>query len=148
MPIKNDIEKQLKEALKKKNEVVISTLRLILASIKNYEIEQKRRELDDQDIIKVLKREAKKRHESIEAYHQGGRNELADQEQRELDVIKTYLPAEMSAEEIRRVVKKIIEDKSEPVNFGMIMGETMKQLGQAADGKLVSQIVKEAITNR
>jgi len=148
VPIKNDIEKQLKEALKKKNEVVISTLRLILASIKNYEIEQKRRELDDQDIIKVLKREAKKRHESIEAYHQGGRNELADQEQRELDVIKTYLPAEMSAEEIRRVVKKIIEDKSEPVNFGMIMGETMKQLGQAADGKLVSQIVKEAITNR
>ncbi len=144
----NDIEKKLKEAIKKKNEVEISTLRLVLAAIRNYQIEKRPLELTEDDCLQVLKREAKKRHEAIEAYCLGGRNELADREEQELDIIKKYLPAELSDEQIKQIIIEIVTRTggANAVNFGQIMGEAMKQCGGQADGKKVSQIVKEVLS--
>jgi len=147
--IQNDIKKQLSNAQKQKNEVAISTLRLALASIKNHQIELKKEEISDDEIVKVLKKEAKKRNESITAYKKGGRDEMADREQQELDIIKTFLPAEMGADEVRQIVGRVIEQQggTAAVNFGQVMGEVMKQTGGKADGKLVSQIVKETLAS-
>ncbi|MBU0707777.1 GatB/YqeY domain-containing protein [Patescibacteria group bacterium] len=148
MSIRDKIQKELKVAQKQKNEVVISTLRLVLASLKNYEIEHKNEAINDDILIKILKKEAKKRAESITAFTTGGRNELAQHEQQELDIIKTYLPPEMTTEEVKKVVDQVITDleKTENVNFGMVMGEVMKRLGSGAPGQVVSQIVKAALT--
>ncbi len=149
MSILNDIEQKLKEAQKQKNEVAISTLRLILASLKNFEIANRNQEVNDETLIKVLKKEEKKRKESIEAYRKGGRNELAEREWQELDIVQGFLPPEMSTDDIRAIVDKVIAGLGGPaaVNFGQVMGETMKQIGSQASGQTVSQIVKKALAD-
>ncbi|MDD5342440.1 MAG: GatB/YqeY domain-containing protein [Patescibacteria group bacterium] len=145
MPIRSEIEKKLKTAQKQKQEIVISTLRLVLAALKNYEIDHRSETIDDDTMVKILRRELNKRQESIEAFRRGGRNELADKEQQEVEIIKSFLPPEMTADEIRAVVQKVIDDKggSAGVNYGQVMGETMKKIGSAAPGKVVSQVVKD-----
>ena len=150
MAIAKDIEKKLKEAQKQRNEVEVSTLRLILSALKNYEIAHQREPLTDEAIQKVIKTEARKREEAIAAYKAGGRNELAEREQQELEILKTLLPAELSAEEIRLAVQAVISESQDPaaLNFGRIMGAAMKRVGPRASGTLVSQIVKEQLAKR
>ena len=147
MAIAKDIEKKLKDAQKQRNEVEISTLRMLLSSLKNYEIANKREPLTDEAVMKVIKTETRKREESITAYKAGGRNELAEREQQELEILKTFLPAELSTEEIRQIVQSVIDESADPagLNFGRVMGETMKRVGPRGPGNVVSQVVKEQL---
>jgi len=145
--IAKDIEKKLTAAQKQRNEVEISTLRLLLSALKNYEIANKREPLTDEAVMKVIKTETRKREESIAAYKAGNRNELAEREQQELEILKTFLPAELSTEEIRQIVQSVIDENRDParLNFGRVMGETMKRVGPRGSGNLVSQVVKEQL---
>ena len=143
------IKEDLKEALKAGDGFRVGTLRMVLSSLHNKEIEKKGKgqepKLTEEETIEVLMSEAKKRKESIEAYLKGNRSDLADKEKKELEIITIYLPKQLSEEEIKKIVQETIQKigaQSEK-DFGKAMGEVMKELKGKADASLVSQIVKE-----
>lgn len=131
------------KALKGKDIVKAGTLRLLKSAIKNEEISQKRSS-DDEMVLKVLAQEAKKRKDAMAAYKKGGRQDLVDQEQQELDIITQYLPEQMGEEEVRQKVKEQIEQIPDcgPTDMGKIMGMVMKELKGKADGAMVKKVVQ------
>lgn len=141
MNFKNQLDNELKEAMIAKNEARVSLLRMIKSSIKNVEI-AKGHELDDQEVLGVLEKEAKQRKDSIAQFESGGRTDLAAREKSELEIIEGYLPEKMTEEEIREVVKKKVSELGGQ-DFGRIMGACMGELRGKADGALVQKIVKE-----
>jgi len=147
MSLLSQLEADLKQAMLARDSELVGLLRMLKSALKNEMIAQRTEDLSDENVIKILKREAKKRQEAINLYIKGGRKELAEVEERELTIIKKYLPAEMSEEQIREVVNQVISDRGEvnPSQFGQIMGATMKKVGSAAAGVLVSKIVKEVL---
>ena len=144
--LQEKIESDFKQALKEKRELELSTLRMLKASFKNEEI-RKREELTDEEILKLVKTETKKRKESIESYKQGGRDDLAAKEAEELEFLQRYLPEQVSEEEIKKIVTETIQNLSEMdrQNFGKVMGEVMDRLKGQAEGQLVSKLVKEEL---
>jgi len=141
------ISKDLTTAQKEKNELVLSTLRMVKSAIGYAKIEKRKKEMDDEDVIAVLKSEVKKRKDSISAYEEGKRKDLADKEKAELAIIKKYLPQEASQEEIRAVVEAIIEETEADSmkDFGRVMATAMKKLEGRADGNAVKTIVREIL---
>lgn len=145
------IKKDLIAALKDKDKVRVSTLRLIEAVLKNKEIAKrgqgKPTEFSDDEIVQILSFEAKKRKEAIEAFQKGGRADLAEKESKELEIIKKYLPAQLSGEEIEKEVKSAIAElkPSGPSDFGKLMGFLSKKLKGRADGKTISEILKKEL---
>ena len=140
------IQNDLKTALKERNELQVSTLRLSLSEAHNRQIE-KQAELVDEDIVGVLRKEVKKRQESIEAYEKGGRQELADKESKELIILSKYLPQEMSPEELGKIVKETIDEVGAqgPSDFGKVMGVVMNKVKGRIDGSKVSDAVKKLL---
>ena len=136
------LKQDLTEAQKNKDSVRTSVLRLMLSEIHNADIEIKAsgKEMSEDDLNKVLLREAKKRRESIEAYKTGGREDLVAEESAELKVIEEYLPEQISQEEIEKVVQEVVSANA-GANFGEIMKQSMAKLQGKADGKVVSQVV-------
>ncbi len=141
--IKTDSDK----ALKKKDNIKVSTLRILLSEIHNKQIGKQTDRLSDEEIVKVIRQQAKQRQEAITAYKQGKRDDLVQKESKELDVLSKYLPQEMPAEEIEKIVKQIIEDLgvSGPEGFGKVMSEAMKRISGQAEGSKVAEIVKKLI---
>lgn len=156
------IQNDLKTALKEKNELVVSVLRMIVAAIKNQEIEKRTKfsktvkdileleklsKLTEEEILEAVGREAKKRKEAIGEFRKGNREDLASKEERELKIIEKYLPEQLSEEEIKREIDKIIEEvKPEGIkDFGKIMGLLMIKIKGRADGKLAGELLKEKL---
>ncbi len=148
MTIEEQIKNQLKDALKEKNAELATSLRQLLSAIKNEAIALMKKDegLSDEEVIGVLKREKKKREDSILLYREGGRGDLVEKEQKELELINKFLPAEMSDEEIKTVVDKVIAEADDK-SFGKIMGQVMKEVGDRADGSRVKKIVEEVINS-
>ncbi len=143
MTIQTKIETDLTEALKEKKEFDCSVLRMVKSAFHNKEIEKKS-ELKDEDIIEILRHEIKSRKDSVIDYEKGGRKDLAEKEEKEIALIKKYLPAELSEEEIKKVVLEAIKQLGAgPKDFGKVMGQAMGKLKGQADGNMVSKIVKE-----
>jgi len=141
------INEDLKKAMREKDVEKLSTLRMILADLKNKMIEIKEREnLADEKVLEVLKSSIKKRKDSIELYEKGNRQELADKEKQEIEIIKKYLPEQMDDEMIEKIVKEIVGSSSDK-NFGKIMGQVMGKTKGQADGNKVSEIVKKVLSN-
>jgi len=141
------INEDLKTAMREKDAEKLSTLRMILADLKNKMIEIKEREsLADDKVLEVLKSAIKKRKDSIELYEKGDRQDLADKEKEEIEIIDKYLPEQMSDEEIEKIVKEIVDSSSDK-NFGKIMGQVMSKTKGQADGNKVSEIVKKVLSN-
>lgn len=149
MDLKEEISKEMTRAMKEKEETKVSVLRMLMAAIKNREIELKR-ELKDDEVLQVLENQSKKRKESVEQYKKAGREDLAKKEEIELEIIKKYLPEKMSGEEIKKVVEEIVrEEKPEGMkDFGKIMGKAMARLKGKADGEKVSEVVREVLKER
>ncbi len=145
--LKQDIEQQIKEALKGGDQVRLSTLRLLLAAIKNEEIAQQR-EATDEDVVAVVQKQIKQRKESIEAFTKGGREELAAKERQELEILNKYLPQQFSEEEVKKMVQEVISQlpEEERKNFGKVMGAVMARVKGKAEGNLVSRLVKENLS--
>lgn len=144
MPLAESLNQDLTQALKAKEALKIEVLRMLMASLKNEQINNKKEKLSDEEVLKILKREAKKREESIKAYTQGGRDELADKEKQELEILQKYLPEQLSEEDILKKIKTI-KEKTGLDQFGPLMGKVMSELGAQADGSLVQKLLKQEL---
>jgi uncharacterized protein YqeY len=145
--LKDQIQSDLKTAMIAKNEEGLSTIRMLKSALQYFEIQKGGAgyEATDEDVIEVVGREIKKRKEAIEMYEKGGRAELAEKESRELELLKGYLPQQLSEEEIRDIVKNAISQTgaSSIQEMGKVMGAIMPLTKGKADGQVVSQIVRE-----
>lgn len=141
------IEKDLKEALVKKEKVRLSTLKLLMAAFQNKEIElrAKNEKINEALVIEIIRKETKKRKEAIVLYEKGDRMDLVDKEKAELKILEDYLPQELAEEEIRKVIQHKIKELGVGANFGKLMGEVMKALAGQADGQKISSLVKEEL---
>lgn len=143
------IEQDYYLAKKNKEQEKINTLRLLIASIYNKEIEKraKNAKLEDKDILDIIRKEVKKRKEAIFLFKKGKREDLATKEEKELEILVSYLPKELEGEKIKEIINKKIKEM--PVvqmsDFGKIMKEVMKELKGQAEGKKVADMVREAI---
>ncbi len=124
-----------------------STIRMLEAAIKNAEIDKRGQELAEADILAILQRQVKQRRESIEQFRQGGREDLAEQEELEIGIIEHYLPAQLSRDEIEARARAVIEQvgASGPGDRGKVMGMLMRELRGEADGSLVNAVVGELL---
>ncbi len=140
MTLLNVLQDEMKAAMKAHDQARLDALRLMVSAIRYVEVDTPN--LTDEQIVEVLKKEAKKRREAIEAYKAAGRDEAAVQEQYELTLIEEYLPKMMSEDELRIKVKAVM-DANKYDNFGLAMNAVMKEIGKAAEGGMVAKIVKE-----
>lgn len=136
------IDEDLKNAQKEKDSVKVSTLRLLKAAMHNLSIE-KRQRLKEQDIITVIRKEVKQRRDSIEKFGQGNRQDLVDKEKRELDILKGYLPKELSREELLVIIRESIAESGakDTGDMGRVMKLVMAKAAGRSDGKTVSSLV-------
>jgi uncharacterized protein YqeY len=149
--LKNQLKKDLTESIKAQNPVVSGTLRMALTAVTNEEVSGKEsRELTDAEVLSVLTKEAKKRRESVDAYMQANRKDLADKESAELVVLEKYLPAALSETELEEIISKAITEANNQGATGMkAMGIVMKiiqpQTVGRVDGTLLANKVKEKL---
>ena len=153
MSLREKINEQFNIALKSKNKTLISTLRLILAAIKERDIanrtSEKKDPVKDAEIIKVLRRLKKQRQESADLYKKGARQELFEAEQSEIKIIDTFLPKQLSEEETRKICKDVIESLETPSikDMGKIMGLLKKKYSDTIDFSKVNIIVKGLLSS-
>jgi uncharacterized protein YqeY len=143
--IKDQIENDLKEALKAKDQLRADTLRMLKSRLKNEEI-AKQKEFSEEEIMPLIQSEIKRRKDSVEAYKQGNRQELADKEQKEIDILQKYLPEQLSEDEVRKIIAQALTDQAlTAADFGKAMAQVMPKLKGKADGALVSKLLKEKL---
>jgi len=142
------IRTDLNAAIRQRDKLRCSVLRLALANIKNAEIAQQKT-LDDAGILTVLTKEAKQRRESIEAFEKGNRQDLVEQEKAELVILLQYLPEQMSREEIVAVARKVIDEvgAAGPSDKGKVMSQLMPQMKGRAEGQEVNAVVLELLSS-
>lgn len=143
MSLLQNIENDFKNALKNKEEVKLSTLRMLKSALHNKEIEERKEVLDEQEIISIIQKELKKRQDSITAYKTANRQELVAREEQEAEILATYLPAMMSAEEVAKIVDEVMVSGQD--NFGLIMKDVMAKTKGRADGQVVQALVKQKL---
>jgi uncharacterized protein YqeY len=144
------IAADLKDAMRKRDETRLRTLRSVRSAAMNLEIELRtkgRTDLTDDEVVTVLQKQAKQRRDAIDQYDAGGRKDLSDREREELEIIESYLPAQLSDEEIRSAVTTILLSvgASSPGDMGKVMGPAMKELRGKADGRRVQEVVRELL---
>jgi len=150
--MRDALNQALKESMRAKDERAVSTLRLILAALKDRDIAARSKGnsdgIPDDEVLQMLQSMVKQRRESISMYEQGGRLELAEREQQEIDVIQRYLPKQMSDEEIAEEVSKLIAEMeaSGLKQMGAVMGELRARFAGQMDFAKASPIVKQALT--
>ena len=148
MSLKEKLQNDLTGAMRARDEIRSSTIRMILTSIKNEEVAGKEaRDLSDAEIITVLSREAKKRREAAEAFEQAGAKDRADQERAEGGIIAEYLPAQLSESEIKELIAAVIAETgaNSTAQMGLVMKSLQPKTAGKADGGLVSSLVKAAL---
>lgn len=150
MTIQEQIIADIKEAMKAKEQDRLLVLRSLKAKLMEKEISERKggeAKLTDEQAVEVLMKAAKQRKESIDQFEEGGRQDLVENEKKELALIEQYLPEMMSEEEVRKVVQKKIKalSASGPEHMGKVMGPLMGQLKGKAEGSMVSRIVKEEL---
>lgn len=150
MALKQRITDDIKAALLGGDRFVGETLRNLKAAILNEEVAQNKRDegLDDTTIEQIIAREVKKRTESIKMYEQGGRADLAENEQNEIDVIKVYLPEQLGENEVRAIVEAAVQQlgANGMSDMGKVIGVVKSKVGNTADGALVAKLVKEVLS--
>lgn len=144
--LKEKLMEDYKEALRQRDTVKVSTLRMLRAVIHNAEID-KGDELRDEEVVKVIQSEVRKEREALEAFERGGREDLAADARRRIEILESYLPRMLSEDEIREAALKVIEEVGalSPKDMGKVMSKLMPQLKGRADGSLVSRVVRELL---
>ena len=142
MSIREQILADIKEAMKAKDEFKRDTLRTLNAALKQVEVDQ-RIEMTDEVVLQLLQKEIKKRADSVELYLKGAREDLAKKEQSEIELIKAYLPAQLSDDELKDKIKSIIEKVGK--NLGAVMKMAKDEIGASAEAKRRSMIAKELL---
>ncbi|MGC9046758.1 MAG: GatB/YqeY domain-containing protein [Minisyncoccia bacterium] len=142
----------LNESLKSKQDLKVSVLRMALAAIHNKEIEKRSsgagEQLNDEEIINILRSEIKKRKDAIELYLQGGRKDLADKEAAEIKILELYLPQPLTKEEVENIIEKVlVNNQLNQKTFGKIIGLVVKEVKGRFDAKEISKMLQERINN-
>lgn len=162
MSLKEIIQADLKKAMQNRDSLKLSVLRMVMAAVFNKEKEKRAKlvkqgqvldkvdemsKLFDKEIIQVISSEAKKRKDSIEQYQKGNREDLVEQEEEELKILKNYLPEQMAEDKIRKIIKETIEKTgaNSSQDIGKVMGVVMSQFKGRADGNVVNKIVQEEL---
>jgi uncharacterized protein YqeY len=141
--LKDQIQNDLADAMRNKQEIRKSALRMLIAAIKNTEIEA-RKPLDDAGVVTVIQKQVKQRRESIVEFQKGNRQDLVEKESAEAEVLETYLPEQADPAEIEAAARKLIAETgaSGPRDLGKVMPTLTKQFAGRADGRAISDIVK------
>ena len=153
MELRKKINDEFNSALKSKNKILVSTLRLILAAIKERDIEnrtsEKKEEVKDPEIVKVLRKMKKQRQDSIDLYKKGERQELLEAEQAEIKIIDAYLPKQLGDEETKKICKEVIESlgATSMKDMGKIMGSLKQKYSDTIDFSKVNIIVKGLLSS-
>lgn len=147
MNLKEKFTTDLKESMKSKDEVKVSTIRFLMSAIHNVEIE-KGKDMVDEDIVTIIQKQVKQRRESIEGFKKGNRLELVEKEKREMEILQKYLPEQISSSDIELMVYKAIKDtsSSKMTDMGKVMGKLSGELKGKADMGLVSKLVREKLS--
>ena len=150
MSLKNQIEEKLNKALKEKDKNIYPTLRLIVSAIKDTEIANRtkeKKEISDSDIMSILKKMIKQRNESCEVYKKAGRAELLQNETKEIDVINTFLPKQMSDEETKKICEDVVKSvgANSMKDMGKVMGALKSKYSDTLDFSKVSPLIKELL---
>ena len=151
MSLREKINKDFNIALKDKNKILVSTLRLILAAIKEKDIANRsaknKEQVKDNEIIKILLKMKKQRRDSAELYKKGGREELLDIENKEITIIDSFLPKQLNEEETKKICEDVIKltGASEIKDMGKVMGEIKKKHAESIDFSKVNAIVKDLL---
>ena len=151
MSLRNQIEEKLNQALKAKDKNIYPTLRLVVSAIKDAEIAGRskgQKEMTDGDIIAILKKMIKQRNESCEVYKKAGRNELLQNETKEIEVISVFLPKQLSEEETKKICAEVIKSvgASSMKDMGKVMGALKSKHSESLDFSKVSSIIKELLS--
>ncbi|HAA84842.1 MAG TPA: glutamyl-tRNA amidotransferase [Kosmotogaceae bacterium] len=152
MNLYDKIQLDLREAMKARDQFKAGVLKMLVSAVKYYlasSEEARKAELTDQKVIEIVKKQVKQREESVAAYEEANRPDLADKEREEARILHTYLPAMLSEEEIERMASSIIEETnaSGPQDMGRVMKELMERAAGRADGKVASRKVTELLKN-
>ncbi len=137
-----------KEAMKNKDTLKSSILSFLRAEMINLAIEKKKKLLDDSDVMAVIRKQVKQHQDSIEQFKQGNRLDLADKEAKELEILKAYLPPQLSEEELKKIIEEVIASVGAQglKDMGKVMKELNSKIAGKADGKLTSDLVKERLS--
>ena len=148
MSLEERLVEEMKGAMKANDKLRLSTIRMIRSALKNKEIEA-RKKLDDEDVMRVIQGMIRKGEESLEQFQAGGRADLVEKEQKEIEVLKSYLPQPISQEEIVKIIDETIKETqaSSLKDLGKVMKSVMPKLGGKADGKLINQLVRERLSS-
>ena len=147
MGLKDQIPEDLKNALRNKNTLELSVLRMLQSALKNREIDNKKETLSDEDVIGVVGAEIKKRREAVKEFEKVNRADAADQEKAEIEILMKYMPQQMNEDEIRAVVTSAIEETNADSmkDIGNVMKVLMPRVKGKADGSVVNKIVREIL---
>ncbi|MDD5043959.1 MAG: GatB/YqeY domain-containing protein [Candidatus Omnitrophica bacterium] len=137
-----------KEAMKNKDAVKSSVLSFLRSEMMNAAIDKRKKVLDDSEVVVVIKKQIKQHQDSIEQFEKGNRQDLVEKEKKELEVLKSYLPEQLSPEAVREMVKEVITSLGAQgmKDMGKVMKEATAKLGGKADGKMVSDIVRQELS--
>ena len=143
MALKQQIQQDMIAAMKAKEETKVSALRMLKAAILKFETSGDRKEASDSDILAIIGKEAKQRKDASEGFKSGGRMDKAAQEEEEMAVLLTYLPAQMSEEELKKVIQETIAEvgATSKADMGKVMGALMPKVKGKADGGMVNKLV-------
>lgn len=141
------IDKELKDAMRSKDTVKLSVLRMLMAAVKNTEIAKKVNKLGDPDVIQVVQKMIKEHKESISQFEKGNRTDLVDKEKAEMEILQKYVPAQMTEEELAEIVKATVQEMgaASKADTGKVMKAVMEKVKGKADGKVVNQLVMSVL---
>ncbi len=148
--MESKLREDLKQAQLNRDELKVSTLRLLISELTYAKVAKKAEELSDEEVISVIQKAVKQRKESIDSFKKGGREDLASKEEDELKVLETYLPEQISDEELTKVIGEAITNTgaSSMQDMGKVIGMVMGQVGQKVEGARVSSLVKERLSSQ
>lgn len=144
MNLKEKLLSDMKEAMKSKDSLKLGTIRSVIAAVKNQEIDL-RKDLDEEDVLTIVSREVKKRKEAASLYKKGKRPELEDKEIQEMKILQTYLPEQISEEDLRQRIQQVIEETGAEgmKDFGKIMKTLVPEFKGKADNALIKELASE-----
>lgn len=149
MNIKEQLMADMKSAMREKDSERLAAIRFVQAAIKNKEIEVRPGEITEQDQLAVVKKVVSQLKDAITQYEQANRTDLADKEKAQLKVVQNYMPAQMSREQLEKVIAEVMQQTgaSSIKDMGTVIKGTMEKTGGAADNKMISEIVRSKLSN-
>ena len=144
--LKEKLNEDLKKYMKEKNTLALNTVRLVIAEIKNKEVE-KNSEITDEEILQIIRKQIKMREDSIQQFRSANREDLAEKEAQELEILKNYLPEDLTDEELDKIIQETIKElnASSKKDFGRVIKEVIQKVQGRADNKKISEVVSKKL---